>query len=270
MITLPTYQGILSQRKPYYNPYEVSSQAFFAATGISDDSVKNAVNQLVIDLKTNSLWAKGKLINPIAGGSAATHKFNLKDPQDTDAAYRLNFLGTITHSSNGMLPNGSTGYANTFLNPNTVFPSTGLMSIGIYSRTNTLGNKDDIGATSSSSYTRISPNKGYNFYGQVNSTNCCAETTASSDLSAGWYFASRSGATASFIQKNNTRTLFTPSRTVTNNNLFVMANNNLGTAGSFSDRQLAFVWVGDALTATEASSLYTIIQTYQTSLGRNV
>ena len=56
-----------------------------------------------------------------------------------------------------------------------------------------------------------------------------------------------------------------------NNNIFVMAQcNAAGSPSLYSTRQIAFVWIGDSLSTTDADNLYNIIQTYQTSLGRNV
>jgi hypothetical protein len=259
------------------NQYDADAQAYFNATGITDNTIKNAVNTLVLSLKSNSIWAKGKLINPVAGGTATTHKFNLKDSRDLNAAYRLTFSGTVTHSSNGMVGDGSTGYANTFLNPNTVYPTTGLMSLGIYlnSTTNIDEIRSDIGAISvGTNYCQIYARFNDTFYGQINIPNTLNQTVASSDR-RDWFVASRSGATAQFIQKNLVRTSFgvAPNQSVgiVNNNIFVMAQSNTaGNPSLYSTKRIAFVWIGDSLSTTEADALYNIIQTYQTSLGRNV
>jgi hypothetical protein len=58
-----------------------------------------------------------KALYPFVGGTAETHKFNLINPLDTNAAFRLAFNGGWTHDSNGVTPNGTNGYANTFLIP---------------------------------------------------------------------------------------------------------------------------------------------------------
>jgi hypothetical protein len=44
----------------------------------------------------------------------------------------------------------------------------------------------------------------------------------------------------------------------------------LGTYGEFSNRQYAFASIGDGLTDTQASNLYTAVQAFQVSLSRNV
>jgi hypothetical protein len=85
------------------------AQAFLTATGITDTTQESAVNQLVLDFKSAGIWTKMTAVYPIVGGTATTHKYNLVDPQDTDAAYRLTFNGTFTHSANGAAGGGSIG-----------------------------------------------------------------------------------------------------------------------------------------------------------------
>lgn len=252
--------------------YDADTDAFLTATGITDPVLSDALDILVLGLKADGLWSKGKLINPIAGGTASTHKYNLKDPMDLDAAYRLTFSGTVTHSSTGMTGNGSNGYANTYLNPNTVYSANGFMSIGIYSRTNTDGTYVDIGAISATNrYTQIYSNFGSTFYGQVNTNNSISENQPNTD-SRGWYFASRnssSGTGSCYTQKNLTEDVTDASTTaITNNNIYVMAQNANGSPSGYSPREIAFIWIGDALSTTEADLLYNRIQTYQTSLSR--
>ena len=71
---------------------------FVNATGISDPTIINAICTLTTSLKNNGLWNKMNAIYPFVGGSATTHKFNLKNPADTNAAFRLSFTGGWTHS----------------------------------------------------------------------------------------------------------------------------------------------------------------------------
>jgi hypothetical protein len=113
--------------------------AFLSATGISDATICEAIDSLVIDIKainSAAVWAKLYFLHPHVGSDATSHKYNLKDPRDLDAAYRLTFGGGWTHTSTGSKPNGSTGYGDTHLVPNTVFNTTDLCAIGYYSRTN--------------------------------------------------------------------------------------------------------------------------------------
>jgi len=91
------------------------AQAFITAAAITDTTQQTAVNNLVVGLKADGLWTKMKAIYPFVGGTASSHKFNLKDPRDTNDAFRLVFFGGITHNANGMTCNGTNGYANTLV-----------------------------------------------------------------------------------------------------------------------------------------------------------
>ena len=71
--------------------------AFIEATGISGIDIE-AITTLVEDLKANNLWDRMKAIYPMIGGTSTTCKYNLKNPQDTDAAYRLDFQGGWIHN----------------------------------------------------------------------------------------------------------------------------------------------------------------------------
>lgn len=104
------------------------AQAFLTAAGITDPTQVNAVNTLVNGLQQDGIWSKMKAVYPFVGGTATTHKYNLKDPRDLDAAFRLAFNGGWTHNANGITGNGTNTYADTF--------SFSSRTIGVYSRVN--------------------------------------------------------------------------------------------------------------------------------------
>jgi hypothetical protein len=103
------------------------TEAFLTATGITDATIISALNAMDTSLISAGLLPSGtgagKIIAlyPFVGGTASTHKFNFVDPADTDAAFRLVFNGGFTHSSSGCQPNGTNGWANTFLTPSIDF-----------------------------------------------------------------------------------------------------------------------------------------------------
>jgi hypothetical protein len=76
-----------------------------------------------------------KAIYPMVGGSSTSHSYNLRNT----AQYQITWNGGITHSSTGVLPNGTNGYGQTGFS----FDSTTALSshISTYIRTNstTLG-----------------------------------------------------------------------------------------------------------------------------------
>jgi len=98
--------------------YDPDAQAFITATGISGLNA-DAINTLVLDLKSNSLWNLLDAFYPFVGGTATSVKYNLKDPQDTNAAYRMSFNGSWTIDSNGVVPTSksSSNYGDSFWNP---------------------------------------------------------------------------------------------------------------------------------------------------------
>ena len=68
---------------------DLDVQAFLAATGIADATTIDALCALVTSLKADGIWSKLDAIYPVVGSTAATKKYNLKNPLDTDAAFRL-------------------------------------------------------------------------------------------------------------------------------------------------------------------------------------
>jgi hypothetical protein len=137
------YYGLLSLAgKVAGSSYDADAQAFFTAAGITDTTQKSAVNQLVLDLKSYSIWTKMKALYPFVGGAATPHSYNLKNTSQ----YQITWNGGWTHSSTGALPNGTNAYANTGFNPSTVLSSTN-GNIGVYLRNDSgVGNTVDFGA----------------------------------------------------------------------------------------------------------------------------
>ena len=117
------------------NAYGTLTTAWIAATGETDLTILGALNTLETDLTTYGLTSKMKALYPFVGGTAAKHKFNFMDARDLDAAFRLTFSGGWTHSSNGALPNGTNGYANSYFNPLTNGLTTASAHLSFYGRT---------------------------------------------------------------------------------------------------------------------------------------
>lgn len=252
-------------------PPDPSATAFLDATGITDPAIKSAVNTLVVDLKNFSLWDKMKSIYPIVGGTSSTHKFNLKDPIDTDGAYRLSFLGGWTHSANGALPNGTNGYADTFLTSNVMAQNSA--HISIYNRTNSAGNFVDIGCTTAS----VAGNDNQlisRFTGNINysAINATAVAGFSNTFSDGNNIITRTTSSEMNYFRNNVKTAITKTSLAPNAvKITIGARNVNNTLREFySNRQIAFATIGDGLTDTDASNLYTAVQKFQTTLGRQV
>ena len=97
--------------------FDADALAFITAASITDNTQKTAINTLVTDLKTYGIWSKMKAIYPFVGGTESQHRFNLKDPRALDGAFYITFYGGMSHSNLGIVPNGTTAYADTKFNP---------------------------------------------------------------------------------------------------------------------------------------------------------
>lgn len=247
--------------------FDPDAQAFITAAAITSPTQQNAINTLVVSLKGYSIWTKFKAIYPIVGGSASSHKYNLKDPRDLDAAFRLTFASGWTHSANGMTPLNT--YADTFINVNNdlIQNSTHL---SYYSRTNSNGPEVEIGALSGSLQTLLEIRTTGTTYYIVNQTAPYA-TSLDSDSRA-FYVANRTASNVVNGWKNGVKvaTSSTASNGKVNLKLFLGAYNNGGAASAYTTKQCAFSSIGEGLTDTEAANFYTAVNAYQVALSRNV
>jgi len=258
------------------NPYvfaggfDPDAQAFITAAGITDNTQKTAINTLVLDMKGYGIWTKMKAIYPFVGGTATTHKWNLKDPQDTNAAFRLVFFGGMTHSTNGVQGNGTNSYANTFLNPSAM---TNNNHMSIYIRTNVDEVKEDIGNFGGG-------NAGFGIDSRIGNTAYYTNHSSGGGQyvsfinadSRGLHINTRNSSSnhKGFLNGILKGTNTSAGTTSVNFDVYVGARNNSGSAQIFSSKQFAFASIGDGLTDTEAGNFYTAVQAFNTTLGRQV
>jgi hypothetical protein len=257
--------------------YDANAQAFITAAGITDAIQQRAITVFVLALKSASIWTKFVAIYPMVGGTATTHKYNLKNPLDTNAAFRLVFLGGWTHSSTGALPNGTTGYADTV-----IFPSISLSAnsghLSYYSRTNSaVTNEIPMGVTLPLGGTGLNlvirRNTDVNSFRATEVATAAGLVNSTSSDSRGLTSGSITASNSRKIYKNGSL-LATNSSTITwarsSQKIFLGAANESGTANYFTDKECAFAGIASGLSDAEESSLYTAVQAMQTSLFRNV
>jgi hypothetical protein len=246
-----------------------AAQAFIDATGISGSNA-TAVNQLVLDLKSYSLWTKMVAIYPLVGGTSSSTSYNLVDT----TTYQVTWNGTLTFASTGVAGNGTTGWGNTNLNPTT----NGTMNSGAHMSqyTRTAGNSAayDMGCNQ---FPAVQPapewmiarftNDRYTAFGNTSPGN--PFVIASTANFTGFFTGTADGTTTIY---RNGSSLASASKTygVANNDIALCANKGSGGQGDFSSREYAFFSVGQYFDATEVSNLNTCVTTFQTTLGRNV
>lgn len=257
------------------NPFDIDAFLFLSAAQITNESIRNAVNKLVIALKTYGLWTKMKAIYPFVGGTSTTHKFNLKNPQDLDSAFRLIFNGGWTHSSNGGLPNGTNAYANTYLNPvaNSLTPASAHLSY--YARTvATTSDPAEIGNYTNNSIGFVLQSRsiaGTNryFYSLPNSASQVVSAAPVGLIMGSSIANTRRDLYLNGVSVANNTT--TDTGTLGNYNLFLGAGNiNNTSIASYTNAQCAFASIGEGLTSQEALNLYNSVQNFNTALNRQV
>lgn len=260
------YDDILS------SSFDADAQAFITAANITDVTQQNAITNFVIGLKTDGLWTNLKAIYPFVGGNATSHKYNLKDPRDLDAAFRLSFVGGWTHTSTGAQPNGTNGYADTFLTPSgNLLQNSSHLSV--YSRTDIVS-AVDIGVNTPNGLYILSRFAGGIFHANNSAESNLGLTAPTTSL--GLFLNNRIISTEMSYWQNGVKQTdsTSPARISTGLSTYKIYlgayNLNGSTAFQFSNRQQALASVGNGFTDIEGSNFYTRVQAFQTTLGRQV
>lgn len=252
-----------------FNTYAIN---FISSTGITASEQQAAINQLSYDLVNSGLMDKMYAVYPFVGGNATSHSFNLKDSRDADTAFRLTFVGGWTHSSTGVQPNGTNGYANTYLNALAILPATNL-HVSFYSRTSTpVGTTFEVQCDNGTGIIQLAP--GRNMASGNFTTNQGVVNFTTTSTALGYWIHSKTDNSTRFGFRNGvlnsvvTTTLNTTA--YPSLNLFIGCRNSNGSLSGFSNKECAFVTIGQGLSQTECATLYTIVQNFQTTLGRQL
>jgi hypothetical protein len=260
------------------------AEAFLTAASITDNTIITAIDGLVKDLKSANLWTKMKAVYPVVGGTAATHKFNLKDPQDTDAAFRLTFGGTWTHNSNGMVCAAGTGFssvaanwANTHIVPNTHLDRYS-NHFAIYSTLTKTQSQGYSGASSGSTgYVTPAFVLGVRSFGVANQGQMDFVANDSGGVSIdgnsdvrGLNLGTRVSNTEKSLYRQKVRVATSSVTTGTppSNAIHLNAIRNSSNRTAGDDTQISFCSIGDGLTQTDVNNLFDLLDTYQGILNR--
>lgn len=272
-------QNYDAQKSRYVSSVDPDAQAFITAAGITDPTQQSAINTLVVDLKSDGLWTKMIAIYPLVGGTASSQKYNLKDPRDLDVAYRLTFYGGWVHDSNGITGNFTNTFADTYI------VNYNLGQVGMYT---TNGNIIVYGGRYALNYQYDTlyyfPN--ISFYGDFNyEVGYFVNSTDGSDIMFtfdGYLgLTTISGGDGTSKQYHNGNLIANINPVAANPSPLSVSlwfgavhtgfNMIDPTFPFYSDGTFAFAFVtSSTLDSTENSNLYSIVQAYQTTLGRAV
>ena len=261
--------------------YDTDAQAFFTAVEGGGDTLttteKDATNQFVLDLKSAAIWSKMNVIYPFVGGTATSTKWNLSDPQDTDAAFRITWQNPSNgvFSANGVQGDNATFAGNTHYNPFVQWNGAA-RHISVYCNQSTNTSGYDMGANQAGVgnnnvlIVEFSNNTSYvGFGGFVTATNTPGDGNV-----IGTYDSTLSPRVVQYLNGSNVATA-TTTPTDYNRPIAIFADNR-GTgvndfnpfSASYTNRRNATYTIGDHLDATEASDLYDALTTFNTSLSR--
>lgn len=252
---------------------DADAVAFLNAAGITDPTISAAVEVFVTALKTNSVWDRLQAIYPFVGGTAETHKWNLKDPRDLDAAYRLQFIGGLTHSSQGVTPNGTTGYARTFYNIAN-FNSQDGISFGVDLTTAWVSGTSPVaigtlynGGTGQCLIDYFSSNLRY-----LNLSTTARSLSGTSPAGQGIWFVTRNRTTnlLQWFSQAGTRVDTTEAETAitTGGEMFLMARDNVssGLPDLFSAQRQSFAFIGNDLSTAQFNALRAAYVTFKAAV----
>lgn len=246
------------------------------ATGVTLTTVqKDACNARIVAMKNAGIWTKRLAYYGFLGGTAAAHAINWKSV----GAYNITWNGTLTHSSNGVQADGSTGWGNTNI-PLNLFNAQNT-HLAIYHRSNakfSAGNFISQNAQNQPFYCEFNAASATSLYrsarGANNSGNN-ADVRNTTGMVSGHLIATAVATPNIFLYKNGVDVSSSRLSGLPENYQFTSTNTielfrYAGLSASYSSAQISSFAVGTGLTAAETLADYQAEQAYQQALGRNV
>ena len=243
-------------------PYDTDAKKFIDSSGITDSTQKIVLNNFVRQLKDSSLWTKFIAVYPMIGGTLSTTKWNLIDPRDMDAAYRLTFNGNPSCSATGVLFPTTADYANTHLRDTVLTYNDN--SISYYSGTQNTVDGYDMGCYDSglpaNEMAIYNSGDASNWFGYYEFGPKPANTTGL------FMFSSTASAITSY--QNGIVKSLSSAPPVPGSTGYSILIGIVSGASSGGKRECELATIGKGLTNAEALTFYHIAENFETSLGR--
>jgi hypothetical protein len=265
---IQTYQESLGRN--VYSDGTSEANAYLSAvvaaggTGITS-TVSAATRTLFTSLVSNNLYNKIDVMYPLIGGTSASCAIEAKG----NTGNTITFFGGMSFNSSGMTGNAVNGYGTSKYKPQIANNHAGYY----------LGTATDNGFRS---VTGIQGVQGQ-FHNYINVTGTNQFRNASDGSSASYTYSgteyywvsTRVSTTSCLVYSNGIQRVTIPgtSSAGTYTGTTGMGApgliNTTGTVNEYNGQRVQFLHFGTALTPTDVTNLNTIIQTFQTSLGRN-
>jgi hypothetical protein len=242
---------------------------------IEDATISAATNTLFTELKSAGIYSKMYAMYPYVGSTSASHSINAL----LNKSYDISWVGGMTHGVSGSTGNGTNAYGNTNWNYHNWAQDD--ISCGVYQTTeNTSTNNEELqlGVFDGTPFrlqiqlnnTQLADAK----YGVRTGSNTATYVNNNGNID-GNYILNRTGSTVGYLYRNNSLVVTNTSsytKPVSGNRdifLFTLNLNGSAYSNSYANQTLSFSFMGQGLSNTEISALDGIINTFQTSLGRN-
>jgi hypothetical protein len=250
-------------------PYDFMDLYWNALTNPPSSTIIDDINDEVDNLIAAGIWQKAYNLNFIIGGNATDHALNAKYPFANNTSGHLRFFGSPTHNANGISLNGTTQYIGT-RNFRTFLPLNSAQAT-IYIRntpTFVASNLTVFGANSSpfcielriitGGLSNLSFDDGRYGLGAVTiNRHLSIRRTLSNSIS----FVKDGGTPQSFgatvVQQIGSE-------------IFIGAHDSVGSPISPCALDVAYIYVGEALSDTQETDHYNINQAIQTILSRQI
>jgi hypothetical protein len=245
--------------------------AVVAAGGTVTPTITTATNTLFTDLKAEGIYSDLKAMYPVVGATAASFAINAIG----NTAFNLTFNGTFTFSSSGFNSTSSTSYASTNYVPLTEHPG-GTMSLGLFANSNINPAATDtymMGVYSAQdrflSWDFRNGDRSSGKYLQNNDTTMVI--TPGNPF--GFAQLSSDGTTKYFsINRNGTEYAVSAAKdgtTLPDLEIYLCNLNVLGAPYTLQQGRACFAYMGNYLTPAKMTAFATIVNAFQTALGRN-
>lgn len=265
---------------------DVDAQRFIDSAGITNPTIKKALNRLALDLKgtpnalyaTYNSWDRFLAIYPFVGGTATSHKWNFKNPVNADTAHRLVFTGTFVHNDSGARGSGLSGcLANPFFTATSVISAENSYCFSVYNLTPGLLAAQEIGGnlTGAGSLGRISIAVYGTNVDDISRTSIISSggqitCIAAGNLGLGFFAVSHKIGSTAFSSINGR--LFTGN----GSNFNTASSTNpitifyAGNGGFNAARMLSFASIGRDITQQQLLAFSNAVQQFQKTIGRAV
>jgi hypothetical protein len=259
-----------------------SASAFLTASGNSGDAtISSAINSLVVSLKNsgttpNTLWEKTYRLFPFVGGTETKHRYELK------AGTMLgSFSGTVTHtghSTGTITGDGSTGWFNSNFIPSV---SSDQNSIGVYAYSRTTLPTEGgyfFGAIGTGPVSKFALRRNGIYAEKIGASDAATVAISVASDFRGLLYVNRSAASgAGAVYWGKVGAGLGTGEQVATTASAGNCNAAIAFLGSFyvgdnayyqSNANLGLGLITQSLSPAERTSLKTIIDTFQTALGR--